>query len=85
MSIDMKYVVYDCGKGAEIYMFPTFVTHNNFVSRMGFVSEDIIGAGFVSPDLECYGHSISLKIKSRPEADTALLRRMLGIENPFRQ
>ena len=79
MPYDMKYVVHEGSLATEIYLFPNFITHNNFAFNMNFSGEDIVGAGFVSSDLKCYGESVSLKVKSRPE-DTALLRRMLRID-----
>lgn len=79
MQRDMKYVVHEGALATEIYLFPNFVTHNNFVFNMNFASEDVVSAGFVSPDLKCYGESVSLKLKSRSEEDTKLLHRMLRI------
>jgi hypothetical protein len=75
----MKYVVHLGPLADEIYLFPNFVQHADFVSSMGFDRENVVQAGFVSPDLECYGDSISLKLKSDPAGDTALLHRTLRI------
>ena len=84
-SNDMKYVSVDGPLCSEIYLFPNFVKHDEFVSRMGFRQEDLLGAGFVSCNTEnveprCYGKSTGLKLESAP-GDTMLLHRMLGWDN----
>jgi hypothetical protein len=79
MAYEMKFVVHEGSLATEIYLFPNFVTHSDFVNRMGFDTADVVSAGFVSSDLKCYGDSVSLKLKSRPEVDTALLRRTLRL------
>lgn len=77
MTYPAKYIAVDGDLIDEIYVFPNHVTHNNFAFVMGFHNRDILGAGFVSPELKCYGESISLKVKSRAE-DTALLEKMIN-------
>jgi hypothetical protein len=74
----MKYVVHDHGgiyRG--IYIFPRFVKYTDFVTNMGWNNDSIVSAGFISPDFECYGKSVSLNKKSDPVGDTNLLDRSL--------
>lgn len=87
----MKYVVGVNSKGSEkIFLFPESVMHISIghVLQRGFkehplmgapwISFDIISAGFVNLDkLACYGKSESLKLESRPERDSQLLRTQL--------
>ena len=77
MKYPAKYIAVDGYLTDEIYVFQNHVTHSDFASRMGFVLNEILGAGFVSPELKCYGESISLKVKSRAE-DTELLEKMIN-------
>lgn len=78
MSKHMKYVVHNGPLNDEIYLFPNFIQHNDFVSRMSFRCEDILSAGFVTPDMVCYGRSVSLGISSNSEIDTCLLDKSFG-------
>ena len=39
---------------------------------------EVISAGFVNCNLQCFGESISLKIKSREDIDTRLCMNMFG-------
>ena len=77
----MKYVVIDGYLCEEIYLFPEFVNHANFVQLLGYDSKFVLGAGFIGSDLRCYGRSTSLGIDSRGDADTALLDRNLGVDS----
>jgi hypothetical protein len=79
MSRHMKYVVHEGPLAAEIYLFPNFISHDDFVARMNFDLVDIVSAGFVTADLECYGRSVSLNLESRNE-DTRILGRTFGKE-----
>lgn len=81
MTFHMKYVVVNRARLEEIYLFPNFITHSNFAFNMNLNDADIVSAGFVSPNLECYGESVSLKKASRTDVDTALLDRTLGTED----
>ena len=78
----MKYVVIDGYLCEEIYLFPEFVVHSEFVIQtLGNKREQVLGAGFIGSDLRCYGRSTSLGIDSRGDADTALLDRNLGVDS----
>lgn len=74
----MKYIVVDDGLSDCPYIFPPHLQHFYMLSCVG---GEIISAGFVmfTPEgLECYGESISLGIKSRPEVDTKLIKSLIG-------
>lgn len=42
-----------------------------------WVDPQPVSAGFVSPELQCYGRSETLNVDSRPKIDTELLKRKL--------
>jgi len=79
MSQQMKYIVVNGALTDEIYLFPGAVYHADFADKMGFSQDQILSAGFVSPELECYGKSISLGVSSRGEIDTKLIDKELNI------
>jgi len=63
-----------------IIMFPEFVNHSHFNEDYD-VHGAIISAGFMLIDngeFICYGESISLEVKSRPDEDSALANEMFG-------
>lgn len=72
-----KYIVVDYDMP---YIFPEFINHIDFAHRV--TGKPVTSAGFVYVDSEgsykCYGESISLKLKSNPEADNKLLNKFLG-------
>lgn len=85
----MKYVVVDFEGEEQIFTFPRSIDHDRFFEgvgaiRMGSSSNwkreyrlaEAVSAGFVDCG-ECHGHSETLKLKSRGDVDTALLRKML--------
>lgn len=74
----MKYIVVDDGLSECIYIFPNHVQHYYMLASLG---GELMSAGFVVltyDGLECYGESVGLKIKSRPEIDTKLLKSLIG-------
>lgn len=67
MDLKLKYI--RCKRFNEIIVFPELLEHSNF---QGF---EPISAGFCWVDtrkmqVKCYGESVSLKLKSHPEADS---------------
>jgi hypothetical protein len=73
--MNVKYIVFeDNALGAEtIVVFPGNIQHQ----QMGMVPGRKISAGFVHTEsMSCFGKSVSLDLKSRPEEDTKLLREM---------
>lgn len=74
----MKYIVVDGGLTECLYIFPEHIQHDVMLFRTGGI---LISAGFVVltyDGLECYGKSVSLKVESRPEIDTKLLKSFIG-------
>jgi hypothetical protein len=83
MVMNAKYICIEYpGIGEAIIIFPEFLTHKDMARNNAACGCNIISAGFVQENatggLVCYGDSVSLEIKSRPEIDTALVNRMLG-------
>lgn len=73
----IKYITYDNGLLDTIIIFPEYVMHRD----VG-VQGEILGAGFIEVidgKWSCYGESISLKIKSRPE-DTKIANKFINIK-----
>ena len=77
----MKFVTFDGYEGEKIIVFPAIIQHSDFarsVTQMSYNGLHPISGGFVI-DGQCVGESISLRMKSRGEADTALLKTLLNI------
>lgn len=77
----MKYITYVTGNKLEdIRVFSCAEEHKKVAMEMALLEgkATLLGAGFVEFDsdgsAECYGHSESLKIDSRGEADTKILK-----------
>lgn len=74
----VKYVV---TSDNEIIVFGEAMNHSTFKSfnptSAGFISFGVNKEG--NPSCTCYGESISLKLKSNPEADTYLAKRRLNM------
>jgi len=65
-------------------VFPEIINHSDMARNMGWKKEDIIGAGFVyvnGDSYNCYGESVSLRVKSRGEEDVKILNCYLGGED----
>lgn len=80
----MKYIVVesvDVGHG--VILFDDAIAHNEMAKGVpGFIK--VHSAGFIrltkkdeKYDIECYGQSVSLNIKSEPEFDTYLVKACL--------
>ena len=78
-----KYIVFETANGIEdMVIFSILVQHDWVARGMGL----IVSAGFISVHtdfggdqlIECYGESISLNLKSRPEQDAKIAHRVLG-------
>lgn len=74
----MKYVVMTAARGAEIIVtFSDILTHADVADSLCRVGRELyhpVSAGFTNGS-DCWGVSISLDLKSRPDVDTALLTR----------
>ena len=69
-----KYIVVKDTYGENTYIFPAIVNHSAMARNVG---GEIISAGFINYRLECYGESVTLKVKAREKEDTELVRRKL--------
>lgn len=81
-----KYVVLSDDKkyGTEkIFIFDASINHKDFARGMirGVRMPIVVSAGFISEFLTCYGESITLSVRSRPDMDTLLLHSMLEFED----
>lgn len=78
-----KYVVFDNGRHEDMIVFSDMQQHDQMTRGL---PGPAVSAGFISMYtdfggdqlVECYGDSISLGIKSRPEEDEKIARRVLG-------
>jgi len=85
MSSDSKYVVFDTpDMEDEMYVFPCWVNHADFVRRMPNTWKPV-SAGFISigdiPSLGAcaYGKSTTLNLESRRDRDSILAARLLNL------
>lgn len=75
MRAERKYIVYRDADGDEmIVTFDQSIIHADFAASRNISPTQIVSAGFVSNDKECFGASSSLHVPSRPRRDSALLR-----------
>lgn len=76
-----KYVVLSIG-GIELpVIFSDLMTHADVARPLCAQRGEVVSAGFCHINdgtYTCYGESVSLKLKSRPE-DSAILNRYLGV------
>lgn len=73
----IKYITFDTGLIEAIIIFPEYVMHRDIG-----IQGKILGAGFIEVidgQWNCYGESISLKVKSRPE-DSKIANKYIGIK-----
>ena len=76
-----KYIIFDNELIVYIIVFPDCLQHQNIALLFGDYNKPI-SAGFISlrdNKAQCYGESVSLKLKSRPE-DSKLAQRQLFTE-----
>lgn len=74
----LKYVVLDMGLGDAMFIFPDWLEHADVARRLMFGEidkEKIVSAGFVREG-QCRGESISLGVKSHPQEDTYMLKKL---------
>lgn len=75
----MKYIIVDNGQWDAPVIFDEFTQHFTVAAN---TPGEVISAGYVQfmpTGLECYGESISLGIKARPEIDSKMINKMLGV------
>jgi hypothetical protein len=69
----MKYII---TKGNQIVIFSSGFSHKEIANK---IPDQVVSAGFINiggNKIECYGESISLGIKSRPEDTDIAIRRI---------
>lgn len=79
----MKYVVIESHGVESPIIFPEWIKHDEVlkghekVVSAGFCSFSVgeNGDGSTNPSVDCWGRSVSLKVKSRGEEDEDLIRR----------
>lgn len=67
-----KYIVFEVNGLETIVLFEVVVKHSEVSIQWG----KPVSAGFFTEDGQCYGHSESLKLDSRGEEDSRLLKRL---------
>ena len=81
----MKYIIANAGGYPEPYVFSDTVNHADMARNVG--AEIVLGAGFcgINPnrEFECYGESVSLRVKSRGEYDSKILNQKFGLVDPY--
>lgn len=78
----MKYVTFDGYSGEQIIIFPKKIQHSHFadsIEKLSFGTMRPIAGGFII-DGQCVGESESLRMKSRLDADTALIPKLLDLD-----
>jgi len=66
----------------HMIIFPPLINHwDMFQTINSKFSYEIISGGYIDEFLNCYGSSMTLRIKSRPEEDTEILHQMLNIKD----
>lgn len=79
MHARWKYVCYLDDAGHEVLeTFEPSIIHAQYVENERIARTRLVSAGFATLHGECYGHSTSLNISSRPHQDTTLLRDRIG-------
>lgn len=77
MFFKAKYII---DRKSTPVIFPETLNHAEVAHALNF--SQVTGAGFVSVShdgaYQCYGESVSLKVKSNGEADSEILNRYLG-------
>ena len=76
----MKYIIVDNGLYNSVIIFDHIVKHNEMAQKMHAI-ESVVSAGFieiVDGKFQCYGRSVSLDIKSRPE-DSDYINKFMGV------
>lgn len=84
IGADTKYVAFrSCRGDDEIVVFPKIIQHSymaDMVEKNSFGGLDRVSGGFIING-QCVGESESMRLESRGDVDTALLPKLLDIEN----
>lgn len=74
----LKYIVIDDNGIEKPYIFTALDQHRDVAFHLG---GKVVSGGFIAPGTDsiliCYGESISLNVKSRPEQDAKLINKFL--------
>lgn len=80
--MDMKYVILEIDGDLAAFIFPNSIAHKEMARRI--VNDGVPSAGFfyIHPkgedfDIEAYGLSESIGVRSRPVEDAKLIKRLL--------
>lgn len=76
----LKYIVDAIGGFA---IFPPYVNHDTVGALMSKAGIPPVGAGFIDifdGEVQCYGESVSLRIKSRGEEDSKEIAKKLDLK-----
>lgn len=77
---EMKYVIIESFYGERVYIFSNSESHADVANK---VLGKPISAGFCRfhprEGIVCYGESTTLGIKSRPDIDSRMVNRQLGV------
>jgi hypothetical protein len=77
MKSHPKYIVYVNEKGDEIaVIFDQGLRHADVAATL---KGEILGAGLLTPEFECYGRAVDIQVESRPELDADRVKGMFGI------
>ena len=75
----MKYIIFKSAQGEAPVLFPHEFTHSWVAGELRPLT--VVSAGFVEVRdgrVHCFGHSSSLRVSSRGDADAALVQAHLG-------
>jgi len=82
MDLKQKYII---TLDNNIVVFSELLQHSEFKYfspiRAGFITFGVNKHG--NPTCSCYGESISLRLKSNPEADTEIAKRQLNMLDDY--
>jgi hypothetical protein len=77
-----KYIIIEAGNLEMPILFSDLQSHAGVAASMTAHAGTVVSAGFWSVNTEgrytCYGESVSLKIKSRPDADSYLMNQLFN-------
>lgn len=72
--MQLKYVRFVCPNGNDsIITFPRHMNHDETIRRIRHI--EVVSAGFVDSQFNCFGRSESLGLDSIPDQDTKLMIR----------
>jgi hypothetical protein len=76
----LKYIIDVIGGFA---IFPSYIDHDTVGNLMTKRGIDPVGAGFVDVfdgEVQCYGESVSMRMKSRGDEDSKVIAKLLDLK-----